>query len=141
MNQESFSHQNNSGVPSSSKGHHSSYGNAKHHNKRVYFNNDVSIGNEGKEGTCSGPSNGIALLAPANTTRIDRQTRQTDRQTDGLQTQNRLLPLIVVLFIFSGLFQRAILMSGSAFSNWALVEDPVQYAGKLASHLNCTIPR
>lgn len=39
-----------------------------------------------------------------------------------------------------GLFQRAILLSGSAFSSWALVEDPVIYAIKLAKELNCTVP-
>lgn len=39
-----------------------------------------------------------------------------------------------------GLFHRAILLSGSAFSSWALVEDPVIYALKLAKELNCTIP-
>lgn len=31
-------------------------------------------------------------------------------------------------------------MSGSAFSSWALVEEPVIYALKLAKELNCTIP-
>lgn len=39
-----------------------------------------------------------------------------------------------------GLFHRAILMSGSAFSSWALVEEPVIYALKLAKEVNCTIP-
>lgn len=39
-----------------------------------------------------------------------------------------------------GLFHRAILLSGSAFSSWALVEDPVLYALKLAKEVNCTIP-
>ena len=39
------------------------------------------------------------------------------------------------------LFHRAIMMSGSAFSDWAMVEDPVHYAVKLASSLNCSIPR
>ncbi|KAL7035670.1 hypothetical protein ACKWTF_008499 [Chironomus riparius] len=39
-----------------------------------------------------------------------------------------------------GLFHRAILMSGSAYSSWALVEDPVIYAMKLAKEVNCTIP-
>ena len=39
-----------------------------------------------------------------------------------------------------GLFHRAILLSGSAFSSWALVEDPVIYALKLAKEVNCTIP-
>lgn len=39
-----------------------------------------------------------------------------------------------------GLFHRAILLSGSAYSSWALVEDPVIYALKLAKDLNCTIP-
>ena len=33
------------------------------------------------------------------------------------------------------------MMSGSAFSDWAMVEDPVHYAVKLASALNCSIPR
>lgn len=31
-------------------------------------------------------------------------------------------------------------MSGSAYSSWALVEDPVIYAMKLAKEVNCTIP-
>lgn len=39
-----------------------------------------------------------------------------------------------------GLFHRVILLSGSAFSSWALVEDPVIYALKLAKEVNCTIP-
>ncbi|XP_061388047.1 neuroligin-3-like, partial [Musca vetustissima] len=39
-----------------------------------------------------------------------------------------------------GLFQRAILMSGSAYSSWALVEDPVMFAVKLAKEVNCSIP-
>lgn len=39
-----------------------------------------------------------------------------------------------------GLFQRAILMSGSAYSSWALVEDPVVFAVKLAKEVNCSIP-
>lgn len=38
------------------------------------------------------------------------------------------------------LFHRAILLSGSAFSSWALVEDPVVYALKLAKEVNCSIP-
>ena len=40
----------------------------------------------------------------------------------------------------SGLFHRAILMSGSSFSTWSLVEDPVHYAVKVANSLNCTVP-
>ncbi|XP_052894687.1 neuroligin-3 [Anopheles moucheti] len=39
-----------------------------------------------------------------------------------------------------GLFHRAILLSGSAYSSWALVEDPVVYALKLAKEVNCSIP-
>lgn len=39
-----------------------------------------------------------------------------------------------------GLFHRVILLSGSAYSSWALVEDPVIYALKLAKEVNCTIP-
>lgn len=31
-------------------------------------------------------------------------------------------------------------MSGSAFSSWALVEEPVIYALKLAKEVNCTVP-
>ena len=41
---------------------------------------------------------------------------------------------------FAGLFHRAILMSGSSFSTWSLVEDPVHYAVKVANSLNCTVP-
>lgn len=44
---------------------------------------------------------------------------------------NKLIP---------GLFNRAILLSGSALSSWAVVEDPVSYALKLAKASNCTIP-
>ena len=40
----------------------------------------------------------------------------------------------------AGLFHRAILMSGSSFSTWSLVEDPVHYAVKVANSLNCTVP-
>ncbi|XP_055611267.1 neuroligin-4, Y-linked [Uranotaenia lowii] len=39
-----------------------------------------------------------------------------------------------------GLFHRAILLSGSAYSSWALVEDPVIYALRLAKEVNCSIP-
>ena len=45
------------------------------------------------------------------------------------------------LIFFLDLFHRAIMMSGSAYSDWALVEDPVSEAVKLASSLNCSIPR
>ncbi|XP_055715412.1 neuroligin-4, Y-linked-like [Phlebotomus papatasi] len=40
-----------------------------------------------------------------------------------------------------GLFHRAILLSGSAYASWAIVEDPVVYALKLAKELNCSIPQ
>ncbi|XP_037924577.1 neuroligin-4, Y-linked isoform X3 [Hermetia illucens] len=39
-----------------------------------------------------------------------------------------------------GLFHRTILLSGSAYASWALVEDPVVYALKLAKEVNCSIP-
>ena len=42
--------------------------------------------------------------------------------------------------LMPGLFHRAILMSGSSFSSWSLVEDPVHYAVKVANSLNCTVP-
>lgn len=31
-------------------------------------------------------------------------------------------------------------MSGSSFSTWSLVEDPVHYAVKVANSLNCSVP-
>uniref|UniRef100_A0A1A9X426 Carboxylesterase type B domain-containing protein n=1 Tax=Glossina brevipalpis TaxID=37001 RepID=A0A1A9X426_9MUSC len=39
-----------------------------------------------------------------------------------------------------GLFQRTILMSGSAYASWSLVDDPVMFAIKLAREVNCSIP-
>lgn len=39
-----------------------------------------------------------------------------------------------------GLFHRAILLSGSSYSSWAIVENPIVYAIKLAKEVNCTIP-
>lgn len=39
-----------------------------------------------------------------------------------------------------GLFHRVILLSGSSFSSWALVENPVIYALRLAKEVNCSIP-
>ncbi|CAD6227475.1 GSCOCT00001162001.2-RA-CDS [Cotesia congregata] len=42
--------------------------------------------------------------------------------------------------VMSGLFKRAILLSGSALSSWAVVEDPVTYAVKLAKAVNCSVP-
>lgn len=40
----------------------------------------------------------------------------------------------------AGLFHRAILLSGSALSSWALVEDPVSFSVQLAKQSNCTLP-
>ncbi|CAH1404710.1 unnamed protein product [Nezara viridula] len=48
--------------------------------------------------------------------------------------------LMISPTVMPGLFHRAILLSGSALSSWALVEDPVEYAVKLARHVNCTVP-
>lgn len=48
--------------------------------------------------------------------------------------------LMISPTVMPGLFHRAILLSGSALSSWALVEDPVNYAVKLAREVNCTIP-
>ncbi|XP_075235480.1 neuroligin-4, Y-linked-like [Lycorma delicatula] len=48
--------------------------------------------------------------------------------------------LIISPTVMPGLFHRAVLLSGSAMSSWALVEDPVSFAVRLARQLNCTIP-
>lgn len=48
--------------------------------------------------------------------------------------------LMISPTVMPGLFHRTILLSGSALSSWALVEDPVNYAVKLAKEVNCTIP-
>ncbi|XP_023246306.1 neuroligin-4, Y-linked-like [Copidosoma floridanum] len=42
--------------------------------------------------------------------------------------------------VMPGLFKRAILLSGSALSSWAVVEEPSSYALKLAREVNCSIP-
>lgn len=43
------------------------------------------------------------------------------------------------MFILTGLlFHRAILMSGSALSPWALVKDPARFARQVARHANCS---
>ena len=39
-----------------------------------------------------------------------------------------------------GLFHRAILMSGSSFSEWAEVEDGISVTARLATVLNCSLP-
>lgn len=48
--------------------------------------------------------------------------------------------LMISPTVMPGLFHRTILLSGSALSSWALVEDPVNYAVKLAREVNCSIP-
>lgn len=48
--------------------------------------------------------------------------------------------LMISPTVMPGLFHRAVLLSGSALSSWALVEDPVNYAVRLARQVNCTIP-
>nr|XP_045606459.1 neuroligin-1-like [Procambarus clarkii] len=40
----------------------------------------------------------------------------------------------------AGLFKRAILMSGSALSSWAAVQEPVYYAVQAARQLGCQVP-
>ncbi|XP_063879832.1 neuroligin-2-like [Scylla paramamosain] len=40
----------------------------------------------------------------------------------------------------AGLFKRAILMSGSALSPWAAVQEPVYYAVQAARQLGCSVP-
>lgn len=39
-----------------------------------------------------------------------------------------------------GLFQRAILLSGTALSPWALIQEPTKYALELVRHMNCSSP-
>ncbi|XP_050427757.1 neuroligin-4, X-linked-like [Adelges cooleyi] len=46
--------------------------------------------------------------------------------------------LMISPTVVTGLFHRAILLSGSALSSWALVEDPVSYAMQLAKQVNCS---
>ncbi|XP_032512179.2 neuroligin-4, Y-linked-like isoform X2 [Danaus plexippus] len=48
--------------------------------------------------------------------------------------------LMISPTVMPGLFHRAILLSGSALSSWAIVDDPVYYSLKLAKHMNCSIP-
>ncbi|XP_050684615.1 neuroligin-4, Y-linked-like [Leptidea sinapis] len=48
--------------------------------------------------------------------------------------------LMISPTVMPGLFHRAILLSGSALSSWALVEDPVNYSVQLAKQSNCTLP-
>ncbi|XP_013148448.1 PREDICTED: neuroligin-4, Y-linked-like [Papilio polytes] len=48
--------------------------------------------------------------------------------------------LMISPTVMPGLFHRSILLSGSALSSWALVEDPVGYSIQLAKQSNCTLP-
>lgn len=45
--------------------------------------------------------------------------------------------LKVIMYVVGGLFQRAILMSGTALSDWALTSNPVQATIQVAQALNC----
>ncbi|KAK6633289.1 hypothetical protein RUM44_003890 [Polyplax serrata] len=49
--------------------------------------------------------------------------------------------LMISPTVMPGLFHRTILLSGSALSSWALVEDPVTFATKLARQVNCSLPQ
>ncbi|KAJ8733631.1 hypothetical protein PYW07_014182 [Mythimna separata] len=48
--------------------------------------------------------------------------------------------LMISPTVMPGLFHRSILLSGSALSSWALVEDPVSFSVQLAKQANCTLP-
>ncbi|XP_045611935.1 neuroligin-4, X-linked [Procambarus clarkii] len=48
--------------------------------------------------------------------------------------------LIVSPVVVPGLFHRAVLMSGSALSPWAEVQDALSVTARLAKHLNCSLP-
>lgn len=43
------------------------------------------------------------------------------------------------VFIFTGLFHRGLSQSGTAIQPWALIENPLRKARKVAQKLNCTI--
>lgn len=46
---------------------------------------------------------------------------------------------MVNLLISGSLFHRAILMSGSSLSPWALVKDPIRYTKLVTDHVNCSL--
>lgn len=46
--------------------------------------------------------------------------------------------IVTISFCLGVLFHRAILMSGSALSPWALVQEPSRYAAQVAIHANCS---
>lgn len=47
--------------------------------------------------------------------------------------------LIALSFIHTGLFHRAILMSGSAMSDWAIAQHPLQATMQVLHNLNCPL--
>ena len=50
---------------------------------------------------------------------------------------NFINEIISFSFSGSGLFKRAILMSGSSLSPWAIVKEPAKYASQAAKQLGC----
>lgn len=50
--------------------------------------------------------------------------------------KRELFRLFILLYII-GLFQRGIMMSGSALSPWAMSRDSVKYTRQVARELNC----
>lgn len=48
--------------------------------------------------------------------------------------------MVPVLFLGRGLFKRAIIVSGSALSTWAITSDPWRYTAELSDRLNCSRP-
>lgn len=46
--------------------------------------------------------------------------------------------IVITRVVGKGLFKRAMLLSGSALSRWAIVEDPRRSAAKLAAAVNCS---
>jgi carboxylesterase type B len=42
-------------------------------------------------------------------------------------------------FVYTGLFHRAVLMSGTALADWALTKNPLKYTIQVAQALNCPL--
>ncbi|KAG8261016.1 neurexin protein binding [Homalodisca vitripennis] len=80
------------------------------------------------------------LLATLTLINLTRNIQQPGPQATEPQIRNAQKEFFNCTSGLSGLFHRAILLSGSALSSWALVEDPVYFAVRLARQVNCSVP-